>query len=105
MTEVEKGRLTSTVMASMMIMLDQFDELKHTKLWSQKLKMLGNRFQEELVRITEPIEQELLIETEKAQEVHSYINVLEETLQGIATMDSNNLVQVYQLVKEIKEKE
>jgi hypothetical protein len=105
MSEEEKSRLTSTVMASMMIMLDQFDEIKHTKLYSKKLKMLGNRFHEELVKITEPIESELLQETEQAQEVSSYVTVLEQTLKGIATMKGNNLMLVHKLVSDIKEKE
>ena len=105
MEEKERERLTSTIMASMMIMLDQFDEIKGTKIYSKKLKMLGNRFQEELVKVTEPIEKELLMETEKAQEVYSYVSLLEQVLSGIATMEGNNLILVYKLVNDIKENE
>lgn len=105
MTEKERDFLSINVMGCMMLILDKYDELRDSNIYRQSIKSTGNRFYQELVKVTNPIEGKILAEDKNTEGLNVFIYMLEGIIDGISTMTTEEMEEIFNKVKEIKSRE
>ena len=77
-------------MASCILLLDNYWELEDTKLYSNSLKMQGNKFYAELRKTMTPLEN-MLHSTGEIKEAGDYSDMLENVVGKVAKMEVKDL--------------
>tara|TARA_R110000772_G_scaffold69071_4_gene152812 strand:- start:705 stop:1076 length:372 start_codon:yes stop_codon:yes gene_type:complete len=84
----------ATMMANAIVILDGYDDLKETKLYTHQLKKFGNLFVKELIKITEPIEKSLHNNEGEIKQIHTYVNTFEKVCGQIGNRSFEDLLQL-----------
>lgn len=89
-------------MCNAMILLDNYDDLASSNIWSKDIKYYGNRFIKSISKVTEPIEKSLHNDEAEIKQIHAYSNILEEITSHIANADLETMTQLLCFVRDQK---
>lgn len=95
--------LATSFICNGVILLENLEELKHTKLWRQQIKHYGNRFFDELERIVLPVEAKLFENDTEIKLVQEIQKLFEDITHDIATLDLEKLIELRAMIKDLKE--
>jgi|TARA_R110002020_G_scaffold374627_3_gene585922 hypothetical protein len=101
MEKVKKNTLLINTMASAILLLDNYYELEDTKLYSNSLKMTGNRFYSELKKKMTPFEN-MLHRTGEITEAGKYLEVIESIVGNVALFNIKELRMLQSFIEQLK---
>ena len=93
--------LATSSICNGVILLENLEDLKHTKLWRQQVKYHGNRFFEELERVVLPVEAKLFEKQEEIKLIQDIQDIFEDISHDIAKLDLTKLIELRAFIKDL----